>query len=461
VNRIRDALVTARTLRTVVRRDGARRLAARALAGLADRVGRGDPPPMAVRMDHLLAPEAFPPDRWQPRRSGPYSITWIANPPGETSGGMSTLMHAIELLEGRGHDCRVAVLYKGARRDLDRDRAIARERFPSVAAPLDDLDAGIHPADALVATAWPTAYALRASGAAGVPFYLVQDYEPAFYAASSDSVLAAETYNFGFYGITAGRWLATTLERDHDMACTAFDLGVDLGCYTPPPPDARRDGVVFYARPDTPRRGFELGMAALALVAARHPEVPIHLVGQDLPRRDHGFAVVEHGRCPPGELASIYRRCVAGLVLSLTNLSLLPAELLATGCIPVMNDGENVRASFDNPFARFAPPRPDALADAICDVLEDPAVPTTDVAASVAALGWPLVADRLELALGRGMDRWRRAHGPDAGTGRRVANGEVDGVDGLDLRERDANRLGTRISGASRPSARSAATKRR
>lgn len=416
MSRAAGGFALARSFATVARRDGARRLAQRALAAAAERVGPGEPPPLAVRPDHLLAPAAGPPAGWRPRASGPYTITFIANPPGETSGGMSTLMHVVELLEGRGHTCRIAVLHKGARRDLDRDRAVARARFPGVAAELDDLDEGLHASDALVATAWPTAYALRASGAPGVPFYLVQDFEPWFYPASSDSVLAEQTYGFGFYGITAGRWLAATLERDHAMACTAFDLGVDLDCYRPPKePSPARDGVVFYARPDTPRRGYELGMAALALVAARHPELTIHLVGQDVHVRDPGFSLVAHGRCGPEELAAIYGRCAAGLVLSLTNLSLLPAELLASGCIPVMNDAPHVRVSLDNPWARFAPPRPDALADALCSVVED-RIGDEDraaAAASVGALGWPLVADRLELALGRGMERWRRARDPD------------------------------------------------
>lgn len=327
---------------------------------------------------------------------------------------MSTFMHAVELLEGRGHRCRIAILYKGLRRDLERDRAVARARFPGVAAPLDDLDDGLDPSDAVVATAWPTAYALRASGAAGVPFYLVQDHEPSFYPVSSDAVLAEQSYGFGFYGITAGRWLATVLEREHAMPCTAFDLGVDLDCYRPPAPGAAalREGVVFYARPDTPRRGYELGMAALALVTAQRPGTTIHLVGQELAIRDPGFAFVGHGHCTPSELAGIYQGCAAGLVLSLTNLSLLPAELLATGCIPVMNDGENVRASFDNPWARLAAPRPDALAAAIVGVLDEQIEPSVraEVAASVAASDWTHVADRLELAIDRGMARWRGDH---------------------------------------------------
>lgn len=398
----------------VARRDGVRGLLVRSLRTAADRVAGGEPPPLAVRADHLVAPAADRDPTWRPRRSGPRTITWITNPTDESSGGMSTLMRSIALLEGRGHECRIAVLFKGLRRDLPHIRQVTRERYPEVRASIDDLDEGLAPSDAVVATAWPTAYALRATARTGVPFYLVQDHEPSFYPASSDAVLAEETYRFGFHGITAGRWLATKLDRDHAMACTSFDLGVDLAIYRlPEQSDAgRRDGVVFYARPDTPRRGFELGMAALALVARRHPDVPIHLVGQHLSLRHPGFAATNHGHCSHAELAAIYSTCAAGLVLSLTNLSLLPAELLATGCIPVMNDGENTRASFANPYARFARPHPEALATEVGAVLEDPGAAATRVAAaaSVGSLAWEHVADRLELALDQGIERWVRDH---------------------------------------------------
>jgi len=399
----------------VARRDGARRLMARSLRTAADRVAGGEPPPLAVRADHLIAPAADLDREWRPNRSGPLVINWITNPPNEGSGGMSTLMQSIALLEGRGHQCRIAVLFKGLRRDLTDARRTAHERFPEVRATVDDLDDGLRPADAVVATAWPTAYALRATARTGVPFYLVQDHEPSFYPASSDAVLAEETYRFGFHGMTAGRWLAGKLDRDHGMCCTAFDLGVDLATYRlaeDASGSGRRNGVVFYARPDTPRRGFELGMAALALIARRRPDVPIHLVGQRLSLRHPGFAFTNHGHCSPAELAAIYSACTAGLVLSLTNLSLLPAELLATGCIPVMNDGENTRASFTNRHARFARPDPEALAAAVEAVLEDPGTPAAraEAAASVGSLAWEHVADRLELALGRGIDRWLADH---------------------------------------------------
>ena len=74
------------------------------------------------------------------------------------------------------------------------------------------------------------------------------------------------------------------------------------------------------------------------------------------------FAYFDHGLVSPGELNTIYNRCYAGLSLSLTNVSLVPHEMLAAGCIPVVNDAVHNRMVLGNPFVRYAPPYPHALA---------------------------------------------------------------------------------------------------
>jgi hypothetical protein len=318
--------LVART-RQVIERDGMRVVAGELLARratallmasqpfktdarLEDVEAAGAPRRPAVRPDHA---------------DGSLVLNWVTNPPTDLSGGMGTLMRVIELLEARGHDCRIYVLYKGTRRTIETDRAIARARFPNVRAEIVELDSGPRPADGVVATSWPTAYVVRSDTAAAVPFYLVQDFEPAFYPVGSNALLAEETYRFGFHGITAGPWLRLKLGRDYDMDCDPFDLGVDLDCYRSDG-DESRSGVVFYARPGTARRGFELGMMALHLFAERHPEVEIHLVGQPIRWRRPTFRFVDHGFLEPPELARLYRRSDAALVLSLTNLSLLPAS---------------------------------------------------------------------------------------------------------------------------------------
>ena len=394
----------ARQLTRVLRRDGAQVLAGRMLQAGADRLLAGARPfEVAVRRADLEAPVAAARVPSPASNSEQLVINWVANPPDE-SGGLMTMSRLIHQLEQRGHLCRLYIRYGGERRDLERDRLRARERFPHMRAEVHDVDDGMLPADAVFATSWPTAYAVRAANPGAVPFYLVQDFEPSFYPAGSRAALAEETYRFGFHGITAGRWLASKLPRDYGMTCDAFDLGVDLDCYRLEN-HGPRSGVVFYARPTTERRGYELGMLALDRFAELHPEIEIHLVGQEIRWRRPSFAFTSHGYLPAPELAALYNRCAAGLVLSLTNISLLPAELLATGCVPVMNDAENTRSSFDNPYTTFAPAHPDLLARALGDAVTRSGAPgfRADAAASVGPLSWELVGEAVEAGIRRGL----------------------------------------------------------
>ena len=177
---------------------------------------------------------------------------------------------------------------------------------------------------------------------------------------------------FGFHGVTAGRWLAQLLQREYEMPAGYFDFGCDIASYALDRrvgPEARA-GVCFYARPNTARRAFSLGMAALELSASRHPEVEIHLFGDPLGRI--GFPVTSHGKLGPAQLAALYNRCVTGLVLSATNVSLVPHEMLAAGCVPVVNDAEHNRVVLDSPHVEYAPATPFELANALGRVVQRP-----------------------------------------------------------------------------------------
>ena len=96
------------------------------------------------------------------------------------------------------------------------------------------------------------------------------------------------------------------------------------------------------------------------------------------------FAAIDHGLLTPAQLNSLYNRCVTGLVLSATNISLVPHEMLAAGCIPVVNDAEQNRIVLDNPEVAYAPATPFDLANALCALVERPA-PERRAAAKAAA----------------------------------------------------------------------------
>jgi glycosyltransferase involved in cell wall biosynthesis len=288
----------------------------------------------------------------------PLQIAWVCVPQAAGAGGFTTILRLIGAFEQAGHRC---TLYLHDRHgwSLRRHELTMRAWWPALQAPIRDAAAGIDDAHAIFATSWETAYQVRLSPAAGARMYLVQDFEPAFHPAGSLSLLAQATYEFGFHGLTAGRWLAIRLQREYGMQADHFDLGADLAHYCLQA-DRPRQGVCMYARPSTPRRAVELGIAALALFARRHPEVEIHLYGERIRRLP--FPARQHGLLHPAQLNELYNRCIAGLCLSATNVSLVPLEMLAAGCIPVLNDAASSRIVLENPQVRYAPATPFDLA---------------------------------------------------------------------------------------------------
>jgi glycosyltransferase involved in cell wall biosynthesis len=323
---------------------------------------------------------------------GRLRVAWICVPPSAGSGGHTTMFRMVEALERAGHQCFVYVQDLHGWSLKQHIRTI-RGVWPRVRAEIRDLENGIEDCHAIFATGWMTAYPALASPARGVRMYLVQDLEPRFFAAGSESMLAEATYRFGFHGVTAGRWLAEVLRRDYGMVADAFDFGCDLTSYTlddAPDASTSRTGICYYSRPSTPRRAHELAMLTLELFAERHPEVEIHFYGGP-PARPR-FLATEHGVLNPDQLGRLYNRCIAGLALSATNVSLVPHEMLACGCIPVVNDAEATRLVLDNPRVRYAPGTPFELAAALSALVERPAAERAEAAvqaaASVASLSW-------------------------------------------------------------------------
>jgi hypothetical protein len=123
---------------------------------------------------------------------------------------------------------------------------------------------------------------------------------------------------------------------------------------------------------------------AMRAFAERRPEVPLHFYGEKM--GDLPFRFVDHGKVTPAELNVIYNSCRAGLSLSMTNVSLVPHEMLAAGCIPVVNEGEQNRVVLDNPYVRYAAADPNSIAATIEAVIDAPDFDAVSVAASANVL---------------------------------------------------------------------------
>jgi len=184
------------------------------------------------------------------------------------------------------------------------------------------------------------------------------------------------------------------------MKADSFEFGCDTSIYRRLE-GSKRNGLVFYARPEAARRGFELGLMAMEIFAARHPEVDLHFYGEKMGKLS--FQYIDHGRVSPQELNQIYNQCYAGLSLSLTNVSLVPHEMLAAGCIPVVNEAIQNRLVLDNPFVRYAPPDPHALASEMESLVIDNNFQTLSeaAAASVHSASWDDAGRTLDIIFRR------------------------------------------------------------
>jgi len=323
----------------------------------------------------------------RPARGTPLRIGWVTTPPAAGSGGHTTMFRMIRALEEAGHEC-VVLLYDRYGGDTERHREVIRASWPWIGAQVRSVDDGLDGLHGAVATSWQTAHVLarRSADVRCRRLYFAQDFEPFFYPRGSEYSLAEDTYRFGFRTVTIGHMVADLVRQVSGTECAVAEFGCDTDVYrlTGRGP---RDGVAFYAKPGNPRRGFELASLALEEFHRRHPGVEIHLFGD--PDAVVPFPATRHGNVTPAELAALYNRCVTGLAMSFTNISLIAEELLACGTVPVVNDSPYPRADLDHPHVRWAQPTPGSLADALGAAIDarDSGPTPAEIAAGVRS-GW-------------------------------------------------------------------------
>ena len=300
------------------------------------------------------------------------TITWVIPPFAAGAGGHTTIFRFVHYLEKRGFDCRIVILGGIERGSSDHFRNLIRNSFFPIEAAIyvDPIDAP--PAHATIATSWETAYLVRGIRSTVHRYYFVQDFEPWFYPVGTRYCLAEATYRFGFNGITAGTWLSQKLAQDYGMRTVAFSFSCDKSVYYPVPRERpTRTKVFFYTRPSTERRAFELGLLAIGELNTRMQGVEAIFAGSDLSNVRIPFAHRSEGIVAAERLAQLFNECDVALVLSLTNLSLLPVEIMACGTPVVSNRGPYVNWLLNETNSFLAEPTPEELAEALHKALTD------------------------------------------------------------------------------------------
>ena len=222
----------------------------------------------------------------------------------------------------------------------------------------------------MIATGWQTVHPALALDRTSARVYIVNDHEPDFHMASSERVLAEDTYRMACTASRRARGCGICWSR-YGATADVFQFGVDHDVYRVRPVARRRDTVIYYARYETARRAVPHGLMALTELHRRRPELRIALFGT--PAHIYTPFPYEHlGILSPVELSWLYSQATVGLCLSLTNFSLMPQEMMACGLPCVELAGVSAEGIFgeDGPI-ELAPLDPWQLADALERLLDD------------------------------------------------------------------------------------------
>lgn len=341
-------------------------------------------------------------------------IAWIV--PGLIigGGGHRNVIRCAYHLERLGHS--VSLHFIDSQDPGDVVRSQVREHFYPFEGHVGLFGDDFPTSDIVFATHWSTvAPAERMKHRTGEIVYFVQDFEPFFYAMGSEYVLAETTYRKGFYAITSGIWCEHFLRNSYGAEADHFQFPIDRSIYFDRQAQRRDDRVIFFAKPEMPRRCYDIGVQALRGFHALRPDVEIVFYGSShhLPV---DFPVTQLGMLPgPDDLAKLYNEATVGLAFSTTNPSLVPYEMMACG-LPVVDlarTGNEMNYDGRLDIARLANPDPAAMAGEIAALVADSGERASRSANGLAfAGGFPVEADvglRIEMLLLNRVRAWDEA----------------------------------------------------
>ncbi len=361
---------------------------------------------MLVKTEDIIDPSAAPDNTRVLKKKTGLHLAWVMSPPSRGSGGHQNILRFMTYAQKVGYKQTIILYSNQFHIDVAKIQGVVSDVESSLDVEIvwiEDVD-DFDQFDAVFATGWETAYPVAKNFTGSKRFYFVQDFEPFFYAHGSEYTLAENTYKLGFYGITAGGWLSHKLSQDYGMKTDHFDFGVNKELYRFENRQERKK-IFFYARPVTLRRGFELGVSALERFAKARPDVTIIMAGWDISEYELDFEYENLRVLGLDQLSDVYNQCAAALVLSHTNMSLLPLELLAAGTIPVVNDAPNNRMVSSNEYIEYTEASPQALADSLIKVIDRKDAPkyAEKAADSVKGANWDNSGEQFVKALKKGL----------------------------------------------------------
>ncbi|USN97162.1 MAG: glycosyltransferase [Candidatus Nomurabacteria bacterium] len=241
-----------------------------------------------------------------------------------------------------------------------------------------------------ICTLWTTAYDMLKYNKTKRKCYILQDWEPDFYPKGTLSAMSEATYDFGYLALAGTKALGTRYEQyNKNNDSTYLPSLLDLSDYinhtkskaqsAPLYANKKVKRVMFYGRPDSPRNGFELGIAALTKLKTKlGDDIEIVIAGaqsysKSYKLEEKGLSVA--GKVPYTDLKDFYSSFDACLFLMFSqHPGVIPLEMMASGVPVVINDNKSSDWSDlykNNQNCIISRNSPTEIANSIFNVLND------------------------------------------------------------------------------------------
>ena len=293
-------------------------------------------------------------------------------------GGNMTIFRFMRWFELLGHQQHIWLHNQVVHKTTDDAYEDLIRHYQQLSAQIHFMDESFQQAngDIIIATDWESVWPVLSASNFKRRFYFVQDHEPSFFAAGSNSLAAELTYHEDLDCICAGPWLEKLMRERYGRWATHFWLAADQQVYYPPAGRFTNTvpRIAFYARTSTSRRAVELGVLALNHLADLGLAFHVEVYGADNNKvwlEQVSFEYTDHGVLPAEALGYLYRSCDLGMVFSATNYSLVPQEMMACDLPVVELDGDNTRTVFPVGTVVLAAPHPRIIAERLQGLLED------------------------------------------------------------------------------------------
>lgn len=266
------------------------------------------------------------------------------------SGGLTSISRIASKCQKEGYN---VFFYDYSQHGNGKNKEIAKKNFNEIEYNfLNKEEVGKNNFDIVVASDWQSVYYAKKIN--GYKIYFVQDYEPFFSNVSADYFLAKKTYELGFHIISLGKWNIDQIKKcsNEDIKYNWIDFPYNPKEYT----FVKRDYssykclkeikfAIYIKRENKRIPGTIKAFIELTNEILKNKGIKLipYYFGLN-PREKVNFGT-NLGKLSKKELNKLYHECHFGMVASLTNISLVPLEMLGTG-LPIFEFKDGSFESF-------------------------------------------------------------------------------------------------------------------